>query len=197
MHACIKKYVKPWYNTLEYFREYMKFPSFPMEYKLSVACPKCGHTLFNETENKIKNTRAIVAKILEKYGERKTRIATVDNPAWNVDTGFTGSPLMKAKVKYWVLTCPGCKARIDEKKLSVKEEEVVRENPKWIYFFTASQFLTELGWQTLWRSFVGWAYPEVMKAKAVLSNFVTPQLLKEISESLSGKQPKQKEKPTA
>jgi len=187
------KYVKPWYNRLEYFRQYMKFPSFPTVYQLIVACPKCGCALFNESESDIQTTGTIITKILGKYGKQKTRIVTVDNPAWNVETGFVGNPLMKAKVKYWVLTCPGCKKQIDQKKLSVKKEQVARENPKWVYFFTASQFLTELGSQELWRSFVGWAYPQVMKAKAVLSKFVTPQLLKEISESLSGKHSKEKE----
>jgi len=188
-----KKFIKPWYNNLEYFRGYMKLPTFPTEYRLTVVCPKCAHVLFSDSESNIKNTGAIVTKILGKYGERKTRIETVDNPAWNVDTGFVGNPLMKAKVKYWVLTCPSCKTRIDHEKLTVDKKQVARENPKWLYFFTASQFLTELGSQVLWRSFVGWAYPKVMKAKAILSNFVTPQLLKEISESLSGKQPKEKE----
>jgi len=185
-----KRYVDPWFGNLEYFSEYAQFPAFPKEFRFVVDCPKCGYTLIDKSEHEKKT----VDELLKKYGVEKTRIEKVQNPKWGVAGNGWNVPFwIKKKVKYWVYTCPECKGQFLKKEFSTQKKQVVRTNPRWVYFFTASRYLTELGWQELWRSFVGWAYPEVMKAKAVLSKFVTPQLLKEISEGLAGKQPKEKQ----
>jgi len=136
--------------------------------------------------------------LLEKYGKPEIKMEKRENPKWGADGLYSMECekfYVKIPVRYWYLKCPGCKRSFSREELTTQKNEIPHMNPHWIFFFMATQFLTELGWQELWRSFVAWAYPEVMKAKAVLSNFVTPKLLQEIAEGLSGKQPPKVKEP--
>lgn len=75
------------------------------------------------------------------------------------------------------LVCPKCGA--EDNAISFERAvEPVKED-YFIFFFKSTYYLMPIGYETIKQCFEDWAHPIVMDAKALLSDFVTSDVLKE------------------
>lgn len=186
--ANFEKLAKPWFKKVSCWE---KFLTLPKEARITVVCKKCGLTLLDLAEKKLKqNNKSVVELLKEKYGEQKTKKVKLRINDFTLN--MSGVFYKRKKVKHWVFTCPKCK---EKKKLedfySSEKKQVLKSNPSWKFAFEVTWYLKKAGWHQLLNSFYNWSVQVCEDATIKLSQLISPETLKDIERLMAAQQPQE------
>ena len=147
-----ESYIKPWSVPLSHYPHYIKYnrcSAYRVKHRhrliLSSVGEKCKH-VFMVLRDKDLDNEEYAKKIEEK-----------------VNMEIVGK------------CCPGCGKIVKKDDIYFEETTVVDTDRYWSFFFEASQYLTEAGFESLRNAFEGYALPIMEQVKLEICTHVNPQ----------------------